>query len=358
MSIINNVSFRQTIDPSPDVAVIEDEFNLEDLMKQKELLQARLGAYGSESDEDGNDVGEICDQVVTSSKKTVISSKDDFKKTEISDVILLDDSSGDEVAATATSKKRSKTMAVPIAKKRRSRSLSPIDLERKETSNRNEGRLEHETQKFKRNSDNLERSKGDGRSDRNRTMDSGNRNKEDLRNEIERSYRDRDRERERDRERDRDRDRDRIRDRDRRRIDERDRYNRRRSPERRRSWGREIDPRKPRYGDRDYRSRSNEKMGRNRSPRDDGRRRMNDKRKKDDRKDKYRGSLSEGQKVYEASSSSESTIADIDIDDEEDEEKIIEQRRKQREELMKVNDFKSFEYISIKEIFLLEICNE
>lgn len=46
------------------------------------------------------------------------------------------------------------------------------------------------------------------------------------------------------------------------------------------------------------------------------------------------GSLSEGQKHKESSSGSE--LGDIDIDDEDEEEKIIEMRRKQREELLKV----------------------
>lgn len=46
------------------------------------------------------------------------------------------------------------------------------------------------------------------------------------------------------------------------------------------------------------------------------------------------GSLSEGQQHKESSSGSE--LGDIDIDDEDEEEKIIEMRRKKREELMKV----------------------
>lgn len=56
--------------------------------------------------------------------------------------------------------------------------------------------------------------------------------------------------------------------------------------------------------------------------------------RKDERNDKYMGSLSEGQKNKESSSGSE--LGDIDIDDEDEEEKIIEMRRKKREELMKV----------------------
>lgn len=48
------------------------------------------------------------------------------------------------------------------------------------------------------------------------------------------------------------------------------------------------------------------------------------------------GSLSEGQKHKESSSGSE--LGDIDIDDEDEEEKIIEMRRKKREELLKVRE--------------------
>lgn len=57
--------------------------------------------------------------------------------------------------------------------------------------------------------------------------------------------------------------------------------------------------------------------------------------RKDDKNDKYMGSLSEGQKHRESSSGSE--VGDIDIDDDDEEERIIEMRRKKREELMKVN---------------------
>jgi len=54
--------------------------------------------------------------------------------------------------------------------------------------------------------------------------------------------------------------------------------------------------------------------------------------------DRYKGSLSEGQKKHDKESSDEeANLLDIDIDeDEDDEERIIEQRRKKREELLKV----------------------
>ncbi|XP_023289657.1 serine/threonine-protein kinase PRP4 homolog isoform X2 [Orussus abietinus] len=56
---------------------------------------------------------------------------------------------------------------------------------------------------------------------------------------------------------------------------------------------------------------------------------------KRERNDKYKDSLSEGLKIERSDSSSEEEIKDIDIEEEEDEEAIIERRRKQREELLK-----------------------
>lgn len=65
--------------------------------------------------------------------------------------------------------------------------------------------------------------------------------------------------------------------------------------------------------------------------------------RKDERSDKFMGSLSEGQKHKESSSGSE--LGDIDIDDDDEEEKIIEMRRKKREELMKVRVVVSSSFI-------------
>lgn len=56
--------------------------------------------------------------------------------------------------------------------------------------------------------------------------------------------------------------------------------------------------------------------------------------RKDERNDKFQGSLSEGLKQKDSSSGSE--MGDIDLNDDDDEEKIIAMRRK-REELMKVS---------------------
>lgn len=104
-----------------------------------------------------------------------------------------------------------------------------------------------------------------------------------------------------------------------------------------------------RYSDRDKYSR-------------DERMRMHDdptvRKRKDDKNDKYMGSLSEGQKRQDKESSSGSDVGDIDIDDEDEEEKIIEMRRKKREELLKVisyNHTKSFIRIDLFYFFDTEI---
>lgn len=75
---------------------------------------------------------------------------------------------------------------------------------------------------------------------------------------------------------------------------------------------------------------------RQRNYRDDRRGNADQSRKRrEEKNDKFVGSLSEGQKQDRESHSSDSDIGDIKLDDEDDEEKIIEMRRKKREELLK-----------------------
>lgn len=144
---------------SPDVAVIEDELNLEELMRQKALLQARLGAYASESEEEPNAV------------KTVPENKDTKRKLE-SDVITLDDSS-DEVVFKTDKKLRSKSPSKKPEKKVRR------DKERESSSKPPKERDERKPH-----------SQEDGK----RKREYDNRQKEDLRQEINRG---KDRERDR-----------------------------------------------------------------------------------------------------------------------------------------------------------------
>jgi len=56
-----------------------------------------------------------------------------------------------------------------------------------------------------------------------------------------------------------------------------------------------------------------------------------------DKSDMFKDSLSEGLKAEKSSSSEEDEIGDINIEEDEDEEQIIQKRRKQREELLRVN---------------------
>ncbi|GAB0099841.1 serine/threonine-protein kinase prp4 [Sergentomyia squamirostris] len=252
---------------SPDVAVIEDDLNLEELMKQKALLQARLGAYLSDSEplEDGEEEDDVL-------SKTQSGEKDGKSKTE-SDVILLDDSSGEAIARMDSGRK-----------KRRSRSQSHT---------RKPPGLSQERRR---------RSPAAGAEKNRSRREQDNRQKPDLRREL-----------------------------------ERDRERAYRERERMRRHERQEMDRRSRNRDQYFqrRGRSHERaMGRNRS---DGRDRQRDRRDRDTDKDKYKDSLSEGQihPRNRKDSSTDSEIGDIDIKDDEDEEKIIEQRRKRREELLK-----------------------
>ncbi|KAL9918544.1 uncharacterized protein ACN427_000828 isoform 1-T5 [Glossina fuscipes fuscipes] len=105
--------FRPADVASPDLAIIEDDLNLEELMKQKALLQARLGAYMSDTEgDDSRSQREMehtlpvkCTESSVSNKyskrnehTTTANSKHNLNrisKDNESDVILLDDSSGD-----------------------------------------------------------------------------------------------------------------------------------------------------------------------------------------------------------------------------------------------------------------------
>lgn len=317
--------------PSPDVAVIEDELNLEDLMRQKALLQARLGEFGSDEDE------EI---VETRNNQISKTQNDRQKKKKIDDdIITIDDASSAEDVNR-------------LLKKARQRSRSRGHDERKSRTSENDrrsSRTENDPKARNRQHEtDRERSRDEQR--RQREHEEYNRRIAEERYERDRA---RDRERERERERDRDRDRARARQRERDRSLERYRdrrasgdHNRdgRRSMDRgganrrfssrdrfrgrSRSRDRERNRERERDRDRDDRGRYNRDQG-GRNGRDY---RGNVRRKPED--DKYKDSLSEGLK-QQKESSSDSEIGDINIDDEEDEEKIIEKRRKQREELLK-----------------------
>lgn len=294
---------------SPDVAVIEDELNLEELMKQKALLQARLGDIVSESDNDDSE------------KKLTEALR--IKKKQLSDVILLDDSSGEVIMRKSKKLKNSP----PVQKDGKQVAGSVSKENRRETSR--ERYIREERLKLRRNDadrrmDADRRIEPDRRNDSDRRIDVDNRYKEDLRREI-----DRDKER-----------------------SFREREHRRREVDRnpqvghnnRNDWqgsGRE----RSRYSmERDRRA-SQRSRSRDRYDRMDrgGRSRDRDRggnRRKEEKRDKFVGSLSEGQKP-EKDTSSESDYGETtkEVEEEDDEEKIIEMRRKKREELLKKLSF-------------------
>lgn len=310
---------------SPDVAVIEDELNLEELMKQKALLQARLGVITSDTDEDEP----IADAAVPNASVDHVKEKLD-KTIGSSDVILLDDSSGEAIKAKIKSgTKRSAT--------KQSRSISR-DREKKRIGTTTIGggaqennRNSREMQQQSRDRYSGGRGGGGSSGDRNRNKrnDNDNRYKEDLRREI-----DRDKERT-------------FREREQRRRDGGGSVTDRQGAqdrsfgssggggggagvERRDRSGRGYSMERDR---RSQRSRSRDKYDRNYTG-------SRYKRRGEEKKDKFVGSLSEGQKP-DKESSSDSDIGNINMnvdDDDDDEEKIIEQRRKKREELLKVSD--------------------
>lgn len=285
---------------SPDVAVIEndeDDYNLDELMKQKELLQARLCDI-TDSDNDHSTTPKV-------SKAPAIKAKID------PDVIFLDDSSPDNRKEIKRAKKS-----------------SPEKINAKETSIKESPVLKGGDDK--RRTD-----------DRNRRRDNDNRFKEDLRREI---NREKDLERNKRTETQRRRDggrRSRSREMDQqqqqqqqRRHDDFDRNNRRsmdrdrRDRDRGRPWDRD---RRMNSRDRDRYRDERDRDFRRYSDRD----RDNNRRKNKTDSDKFKDSLSEGLKQDKDSSSSDSEIGDIKLDEEEDEETIIERRRKQREALLK-----------------------
>ncbi|XP_071454378.1 serine/threonine-protein kinase PRP4 homolog, partial [Hetaerina americana] len=378
-----------------DVSVIEDDMNLEDLMRQKALLQARLGAYMSEEDDDG--------------KSTCKSSKPD------PEVISIHDDDSDPVHRPADrrpekrkrkySRSRSKDKKLRVASKDENSRISRVEERYKSkedyTDKDKRSRYVSEGQrdiKRSRDHDSYNRKKTDDRGkpderkiddkrksdDRNRMFE---RSREDKRNEerkTEKSRMEMSRKGENQRSADQSSNkrrssyspRGRSRSRSARRSESLARrdgsprkvnHSQRASPRRvspRRASPRKMSPRRssprrmsPRRGisprrsysrgrdrgndrDRDQRDRDRDKRhrrSRSITPRGRDRRHHSSRYQRGrggERSDKFKDSLSEGLKAEK--SSSEEDIADINIDEEEEDvEAIIQKRRKQREELLK-----------------------
>uniref|UniRef100_A0AAG5D5N4 Serine/threonine-protein kinase PRP4 homolog n=1 Tax=Anopheles atroparvus TaxID=41427 RepID=A0AAG5D5N4_ANOAO len=331
--------------PSPDVAVIEDdELNLEDLMRQKALLQACLGEYATDDEDDA------------ARRQAKAKGERPVKKKRLEGdeaVITIDgDSTPDDVDRLL---KKASGAANRTA---RGGLDEPQPAHRSANAEVDKRSKDYQSQQ------------ADGRArqgDRDRERERDNRARDERRNREDDNYKRRMAEerfeREKARERERDRDRARARQRERDRSIERYRDRRGYSPSREQ---RSLERDRGRggggpFGSRDrFRGRSRDRnmrggagrmdrdrdrdwdRGRDRD-RDRGYGRGMQRNGRDDRgggrgrkveDDRFKDSLSEGLK-QQKESSSESEIADIDIDDEEDEEKIIEKRRKEREALLK-----------------------
>lgn len=263
---------------SPELTLIEDDLNLEDLMKQKEMLQARLVAYFSEK------------------------SDDDVKESKSNEIVCINDG----------------TRSPPYKKSKR-------EPERSKHKSCKERSSERDKHKSKKNEKDLRELINKERKEVERRLEERERREKERRKleEREREKR-REREKERDREREREREKEKEREREkehrsselRRRDRDRDRHRRSRdrSPAMRR----------------DHRS-----SERDRRSRDHHRERSRDRNLRLDHSSKPKSSTTEVAQIVPSSSDEELNISINTDDDEETEEQIIERRRKQREQLMK-----------------------
>ncbi|XP_014252323.1 serine/threonine-protein kinase PRP4 homolog [Cimex lectularius] len=314
---------------SVEVTVIEEEMNLEDLMRQKALLQARLGAYMSDSDNSVKEEGEVINltgeynhSAPTEPKKRRIESRSRSQERKLSKDNLNDKHKEKYSGAVSKHKKKEEE------KKRDQKKRDDEEKRWKEDEIRRE-------EEARRREDELRRKEEERRREERRKSDQKRQEERNRREELRRRSLSRRRSCSRSRDRRDDRDR-RI---DRRRDDDRDIRDRRRDDSR----DRRRDDIRRRSRDRDRRSRSPQGRDRDRRPyRYDSRRSHSRDRnysrshKSRTVKDKFKDSLSEGQIRDANSSSSEDDLTNINIvEDEEDEEEIIEKRRKQREELIK-----------------------
>ncbi|XP_051175544.1 serine/threonine-protein kinase PRP4 homolog [Leptopilina boulardi] len=366
-----------------DCTIIEDDIDLEELMKQKERLQACLVQYLS----DESDKGKIVDtpdvilveddsadesiskkrhrsrsdsrerkRMLKTERRVIVDmtrdrrSREDFKdkrrdierkrdeKSRIRDDVKKDDVRKDDKIRKITDKskdERKDDLRKRIDDDRRKENLKKEELRKREFDRREDDRKREDHHNFKSRLDSKSRDSRDDSRHRNIKRDERPRttskdcDKRESRDKFigrDRHSRERYLGRERGGSRDRAENRRDIRNHDR--IRDRSRSTRRsRSPIR----GRSDRDRNDRY--RRSRSTSRGRKDKDRYSKDHDRDR--DRNGKKERSDKYKDSLSEGLKVERSESSSEEEIKDIDIEEEEDEEIIIERRRKQREELLK-----------------------
>ncbi|KAF5292109.1 hypothetical protein FQA39_LY14064 [Lamprigera yunnana] len=270
-----------------DVSVIEADMDLEELMRQKELLQAEIAKANSE--------------IVSPTINIVQNVEIDGKTSD--EVILLDDSSNDGMEEVTHNLKRPKSRERKVTISQTA-PLKKIRTRSKEKSHP-DGYHRYKDSEYKlKDSDILKV--------RDRRNDYKSKIKDYRFGDGVSKTRDKYKEKSYGRERLRRRsvDRDRLRN-------------------NKRGWSRDLEKRRSRERSKDrYNNRYKDRRGRDK-------RRPNDRDKKHVKLDKFKDSLSEG--LHKELSSSDSDLdVDYNLDDEEeDEQQIIEKRRQQREELLK-----------------------
>uniref|UniRef100_A0A0A9X508 Serine/threonine-protein kinase PRP4 homolog n=1 Tax=Lygus hesperus TaxID=30085 RepID=A0A0A9X508_LYGHE len=306
---------------SIEITALEEEMNLEDLMRQKALLQARLGAYMSDSEASAKEEPKIID--------------------------LVDDEDDKRIPVKSKKKSRSRSRDRKREASRERDRLSAKHNKKKEEDRRKEQKRREEEERKRKLEEEKKRDEARKREEERRREEDKKREERRRAEQQRRQEEERTKREERNRSDSRRRSASRSRDRkdDKFRSDSR---SRRLSRDRTRDDKLDHDRRRP--IERDHRSRS--PQGRDRDRRRDHERDRRDRRSlsrdrdrnhssrynkgKKQEKDKFKDSLSEGLKDEKSSSSDDEELANINInDDEEDEEEIIEKRRKQREELLK-----------------------
>ncbi|XP_047543723.1 serine/threonine-protein kinase PRP4 homolog [Vanessa atalanta] len=344
---------------SPELTIIEDDLNLEELMKQKELLQARLVAYSSDRSDDEARKESIKNKVICINDeeiKTPIRKRDkrdrDVDSKMINKLTPVKDRSSEKDKQKI--KRQGEDLREILNRESRKEMDKRIeDKEHRDRKERDRRKLDFDREREREREKERERE----------------REKERIRDRERERERERDRERERERERDREREKKRERERERekneRERNERERSERERS-ERERTERERNEKEKNR--DRDVDSRLSEIRRREREPvrswrsrdrstisRRDRRYSDRDRRSRDRSRDRYRPRSRDkpyyrpDQREYRGNNNSSNEVAqivpsssdeelDISIntdDEEESEEQIIERRRRQREQLLK-----------------------
>ncbi|KAL4717502.1 hypothetical protein ACJJTC_000651 [Scirpophaga incertulas] len=303
---------------SPELNIEDDDLNLEELMKQKELLQARLVAYFSDkSNEDCDKVSHENNDTACEKEKSPEHKRSRKKDRHRTKHKLSRDRSSD--GDKYKSKRHEEDLRVIINRESRK------EKEKRMEASQYRDRKERERRKLV-----------EAERDRERERERERKRERDRERERERE-KERERERERERDRERERERERERDRERRSADLRRRERDVRKHRRSRDERSPVNRRDRRLSDKDRERDRDRDRDRSHDRSRDRHRDRSRNRERDSRNEREKTKESEYEVTHVVPSSSEEEL-DIDIntdDDEETEEQIIERRRLEREQLMK-----------------------